>query len=106
MFLNYANNRHTHRQTAKNVIFGFRGPQNVEIHQNLLFENDPNTIFSPNTLIFSFSKYNIIGKTKQKIRNNLTINYDRLFHIKGIFIAKRQSLKSIVKNMINHNIIN
>ena len=30
---------HTDRPRTKNVLFGFRGPQNVEIHQNLHFEN-------------------------------------------------------------------
>ena len=30
---------HTHTPNAKTVIFGFRGPQNVQIHQNLHFEN-------------------------------------------------------------------
>ena len=29
----------THRPNARNVIFGFRGPQNVKMHQNLHFEN-------------------------------------------------------------------
>ena len=31
LFLNYADYRHTHtyRPNAKNVIFGFRGPQNL-----------------------------------------------------------------------------
>ena len=34
-FLNYDDNR----LTSKNVMFGFRGPQNVSIHQNIHFEN-------------------------------------------------------------------
>ena len=38
-FLNYAKNRHTHRPTAKKVIFDHRRPQNMSIHQNLHFEN-------------------------------------------------------------------
>ena len=29
----------THRPNAKNVNFGFKGPHNVQIHQNLHFEN-------------------------------------------------------------------
>ena len=29
----------THRSNTKNVVFGFKGSQNVEIHQNLFFEN-------------------------------------------------------------------
>ena len=44
-FLSYADNRHTHterhanththRPSAKNEIFGFRGPKNTLNHQNL-----------------------------------------------------------------------
>ena len=41
--MSYADKRYTntniHRQTAKNVIFGLKGPQNVLFSQNLYFEN-------------------------------------------------------------------
>ena len=45
--MSYADNRHTHMQTdththrpnTENVIFEFKGPQNMLIHQNLRFEN-------------------------------------------------------------------
>ena len=39
LFLSYADNTYTQRPITKNVIFGFKGPQNVKIHQNLHFEN-------------------------------------------------------------------
>ena len=39
LFLNYADNAHTHRLTAKKGILGLRRPQNVSIHQNLYFDN-------------------------------------------------------------------
>ena len=50
---------HTYTQTnAKNVIFGFKGPQNVYIHQNLHFVN---LTYKKNT----FSTY-----TQEKVKNN------------------------------------
>ena len=33
--------KHTHRLTTKNAISGFRGPQNVKIHQNFWLKNLP-----------------------------------------------------------------
>ena len=46
---------HIHRPIAKNVIFGFRVPQNMEIYQNLHFENLAQTTL-----------YLLLGKRKFK----------------------------------------
>ena len=95
LFLSYADNRlpdthtHTHRPFAKNVIFGFRSPQNVKIHQNVHFENLTQTILSL-----------LIGKRKQKTTlksfNFFYENFSRYF-ITNLKLKAENSVQLVPK---------